>query len=372
MSYGNAVPKPLKFLISDGKMIDDAGNVIAESDTLKDLYTKWAPEVKKYLLSDGSVVDENNNLIVKNDYYKKIYDQATPKVAKYLHADGTIDENSGGGGGADLEDNHQTTIDVSAYTEPVEVEPSQGYDGMKKVTVSLSNMPAGANMLYAWACGDYTYYFPFDIAPNDIEGNKILYANMKLVSQKLCLTSLETAIIGNQSEYPYTKVSDSEFTLMNETYLRDSTKDVEVWNAPPEVETTKQATIDVSTYDPNNKPVITPTAGKQSMAEVEVTLNNIPSPSGGGTAYEWYIEGTSIPNFFSFGVAPSTLQELQQEYMLWITYQVINGEKFVEKIEVIDFSNVTSYEKISDTKVEIGMFGEVHTIEKGVRSFTLW
>lgn len=99
MSYDNAVPKPLKFLVSDGKMIDDQGNVIAESDTLKDLYTKWNPEVKKYLLSDGSVVDENNNLIIKNDYYKKMYDQADPKVAKYLHADGTIDENPGTGGG---------------------------------------------------------------------------------------------------------------------------------------------------------------------------------------------------------------------------------------------------------------------------------
>ena len=97
MNYDNAVPKPLKFLISDGKLVDDAGNVIAESDTLKDLYTKWAPEVKKYLLSDGSVVDENNNLIIKNEYYKKMYDQADPKVAKYLHADGTIDENAGGG-----------------------------------------------------------------------------------------------------------------------------------------------------------------------------------------------------------------------------------------------------------------------------------
>ena len=98
-AYDNAVPKPLKFLISDGKMIDDAGNVIAESETLKDLCTKWNLEVKKYLLSDGSVVDENNNLIVKNDYYKKMYEQVGPKVAKYLHADGTIDENPGTGGG---------------------------------------------------------------------------------------------------------------------------------------------------------------------------------------------------------------------------------------------------------------------------------
>ena len=98
MSYENAVPKPLKFLISDGKMIDDAGNVIAESETLKDLYTKWEPEVKKYLLSDGSVVDEEGNLIVKNDWWKSFYDGACPKVAKYLHADGTIDENPGSGG----------------------------------------------------------------------------------------------------------------------------------------------------------------------------------------------------------------------------------------------------------------------------------
>lgn len=153
MNYNNAVPKPLKFLVSDGKLIDEAGNVIAESETLKDLYTKWAPEVKKYLLSDGSVVDENNNLIIKNDYYKKMYGQADPKVAKYLHADGTVDENPGGGAGADLENNHQETIDVSTYTEPVEITPTAGKDGMKKATITLSNIPSGGDAeiaLYAF------------------------------------------------------------------------------------------------------------------------------------------------------------------------------------------------------------------------------
>ena len=154
MSYENAVPKPLKFLISDGKMIDDAGNVIAESDTLKDLYTKWEPEVKKYLLSDGSVVDENNNLIIKNDWWKAFYDMACPKVAKYLHADGTVDENPGG---ADLEENHQTTIDVSTYTQPVEVTPTSGKDGMEKNTVTLTNIPSGVT-LYAWWNGDVVAY----------------------------------------------------------------------------------------------------------------------------------------------------------------------------------------------------------------------
>lgn len=103
MSYENATPKALKFLISNGDLVDDSGNVIAHSDSLKDMYDKATPQVKKFLLSDGSVVDESGNLIIKNDYFKKVYDQATPKVAKYLHADGTVDENSGeGGGGSEI------------------------------------------------------------------------------------------------------------------------------------------------------------------------------------------------------------------------------------------------------------------------------
>lgn len=140
MNYNNAVPKPLKFLVSDGKLIDEAGNVIAESETLKDLYTKWAPEVKKYLLSDGSVVDENNNLIIKNDYYKKMYDQADPKVAKYLHADGTVDENPGGGPEVSLQENKNVSINFEYKDSPStqEILPSNNYDAMKKVTLTLN------------------------------------------------------------------------------------------------------------------------------------------------------------------------------------------------------------------------------------------
>lgn len=44
--------------------------------------------------------------------------------------------------GADLENNKAATINVSAYTEPVEIEPTEGKDGMKKATVTLSNIPA--------------------------------------------------------------------------------------------------------------------------------------------------------------------------------------------------------------------------------------
>lgn len=53
--------------------------------------------------------------------------------------------------GADLEDNKTATINVSTYTEPVEIEPTAGKDGMKKATVTLSNIPSGGvDRLYAW------------------------------------------------------------------------------------------------------------------------------------------------------------------------------------------------------------------------------
>jgi hypothetical protein len=53
-------------------------------------------------------------------------------------------------GGADIEANKEVTIDVSTYTEPVEVTPTAGKDGMAKATVTLSNIPSGSVTLYAW------------------------------------------------------------------------------------------------------------------------------------------------------------------------------------------------------------------------------
>lgn len=44
-------------------------------------------------------------------------------------------------GSADLEDNKAATIDVSTYTQPVEVTPTEGKDGMEKATITLSNIP---------------------------------------------------------------------------------------------------------------------------------------------------------------------------------------------------------------------------------------
>lgn len=61
--------------------------------------------------------------------------------------------------GADLENNKTATINVSTYTEPVEIEPTEGKDGMKKATVTLSNIPSGK--LYAWQTSGETVYLGY-------------------------------------------------------------------------------------------------------------------------------------------------------------------------------------------------------------------
>lgn len=54
--------------------------------------------------------------------------------------------------GADLDNNKTATINVSTYTQPVEITPTSGKDGMKKATITLSNIPSpsGVSVLYAW------------------------------------------------------------------------------------------------------------------------------------------------------------------------------------------------------------------------------
>lgn len=71
------------------------------------------------------------------------------------------------GGDADLENNKVVTIDVSDYTDPVEVTPTSGKDGMKKATVTLDNIPSGANLEanHAATINVGTYTDPVEIEP---------------------------------------------------------------------------------------------------------------------------------------------------------------------------------------------------------------
>lgn len=40
-----------------------------------------------------------------------------------------------------FDDKVEETIDVSTYTEPIEITPTTGKDGMKKVIITLENIP---------------------------------------------------------------------------------------------------------------------------------------------------------------------------------------------------------------------------------------
>lgn len=70
------------------------------------------------------------------------------------------------GGDADLDTNKTETIDVSTYTDPVEIEPSDGKDGMKKATVTLSNIPA-VESNKAVTIDVSTYTEPIEITPTE-------------------------------------------------------------------------------------------------------------------------------------------------------------------------------------------------------------
>lgn len=44
-----------------------------------------------------------------------------------------------------IETSKAVTIDVSEYTEPIEITPTAGKDGMAKVVITLSNIPEASD-----------------------------------------------------------------------------------------------------------------------------------------------------------------------------------------------------------------------------------
>ena len=77
--------------------------------------------------------------------------------------------------GGDLDDNKTATINVSTYTEPVEILPTSGKDGMKKATVTLSNIPSPGTsaVFYAWSSEGDQIYYTLSAAPS--VGDKAYY-----------------------------------------------------------------------------------------------------------------------------------------------------------------------------------------------------
>lgn len=138
---------------------------------------------------------------------------------------------------ADLDNNKTKTIDVSAYTEPVEITPTAGKDGMKKATVTLSNIPSGEGAtLYAWkkTGSDDITYTDFDVSPADLESIQDGdYKNLFISS-----SSVSVLVFGGENTEEYTRTSDTAFTIgiveigtlvTTSTYTRSSEDDVTIW-----------------------------------------------------------------------------------------------------------------------------------------------
>lgn len=61
------------------------------------------------------------------------------------------------GAGIDIEKNKTVTINVGSYTQPVKIEPSDTYEAMEDVTVSLTGIPT-ATKLFAFGTAEGVVY----------------------------------------------------------------------------------------------------------------------------------------------------------------------------------------------------------------------
>lgn len=224
-------------------------------------------------------------------------------------------------GSSKLENNKAATIDASTYTEPVVITPSAGKDGMKKATVTLSNIPSGA----------------------DLEANKA-----------------ETIDVSDYSTPVEITPSSGKDGMEKVT--------VTLENIPSgsDLEANKAATIDVSQY---SSPVeITPTAGKDGMEKATVTLTNIPS-GGSATAYCWKPALATDFMYLPFSVAPD---EAPSGDTPTIDPVRVSGEMYIIK-GTLGIPEGATYTKVSDTEFQfqIGNVTAVFTRDS-TKDFTLW
>lgn len=126
-------------------------------------------------------------------------------------------------GGTKISTNTDAEIDVSQYTEPVVINPAEGYDATKKITVELKNIPTSGATAYAWVNSDKYVYLNVAVAPDAI-------TNIKCIAIGSPDNSFEVIALSEGTVGEYAKVSDTEFTIGEGTYTRDSTKDAVLWS----------------------------------------------------------------------------------------------------------------------------------------------
>jgi hypothetical protein len=158
--------------------------------------------------------------------------------------------------------------------------------------------------------------------------------------------------------------------IINPTSPNDAMSQVEIAlsNIPAAVavEANKAATIDVSTYNPSNKPVIVPTSPNDAMAQVEVTLNNIPSQSG-LQLYCWRVDdpdhqasGTYTHIYTNFNIAPTDAADFNDKRCI-IVHESLDGpnpgpalmgvlETYNLRNEYSTYGAIANFTRVSDTE----------------------
>mgnify|MGYP003303113834 CR=1 FL=1 len=151
----------------------------------------------------------------------------------------TFKEATAGGSPSELDDNKAVTIDASTYTQPVEVTPTEGKEGMKKCTVTLENIPQAGATLYAWKCNNVIaettswVYLDTDKSPVAESFSTI---TTKQLEANGAGGSFQKQVIADA--YPpegttYIRDSDTQFTIdasgSQYVYTKQTGKDITLW-----------------------------------------------------------------------------------------------------------------------------------------------
>ena len=122
----------------------------------------------------------------------------------------TVSEIVSGGDDVTLEDNKTASVNVSSYSTPVEVTPSEGKDGMKKATITLTNIPSSTAVLSAWKADTTIVYTK--VAEPTTSDKVFIPATTGITEGIIASVADEFASI-TISETVYTRYSDGDVTL---------------------------------------------------------------------------------------------------------------------------------------------------------------
>ena len=194
---------------------DDTAVKLQSCDTAAGVYSDF----KTLISADDASADQYKGFVIDLDGAKKFIKVTGATMATCVLGDcdadiksvtfkaGDVPE------GADLENNKAATIDVSTYTEPVEVTPTIGKDGMKKVTVTLSNIPVAGATLYAWKDASNNIAYTETTTP-EAEGGCYLSAVTGLASDTIKAVAEGTITVTiSETNVDFSRYSDGDIEL---------------------------------------------------------------------------------------------------------------------------------------------------------------